>query len=808
MASQATTFTSFFLIILVFHLFSAILVAGQSDCNVNLGSILSAGDNNPPWLSPSGEFAFGFRPLLHSNNEDLFLLSIWFNKIPEQTIVWSKNDHPVPKGSRIQLTNEGVLVLYDPRGVEIWRAQTGSNGGSSCAAMLNSGNFVLMNRDSSYIWESFRIPTDTMLPGQRLSMRGNLTSRQSETNYTDGRFQLRMQGDGNLVLYTIFLPTEIVNGAYWTSNTIRANSSSQLVFDEAGYVYIQQANENIRNITQRDMGSNQDFYHMARLDFDGVFRHYNRPRRNYAADASSCASSWSTVQTTPENMCRIMDNLGSGACGYNSYCVNSDGKPNCFCPEGYSPLDPLDMHRGCKPNFNLPSCQQGGWESNVEFVEFKQLNNTDWPLTDYELQTGPEIDINTCKEFCLRDCFCAAAIYNGKSCWKKKFPLSNGRQSPDLNKTALIKVPRNNETSLCPKSKDQSTLVLVGSLLLGSSVFLNFLLLLTISVVLFFLYRKKLRNLESSSSLHGLRRYTYKELEEATGGFKQQLGRGSFGTVYKGVLPSIPKRFIAIKRLDKVEKEGEKEFTTEVSAIGKTHHKNLVILLGYCDEGNNRLLVYEYMSNGSLASLLFGISRPHWNQRLNIAFGIARGLTYLHEECSSQIIHCDVKPQNILLDEYLTPKISDFGLAKLLLSEQSRAARTHIRGTIGYFAPEWFRKASITVKVDVYSFGVMLLEMICCMSSVGFAMGDQYEEEEALIDWVYDCYSKRKLNKLVENDEEAMNDMKSVERLVMVGIWCIQEDPSLRPSMRRVAQMLEGVCEVSVPPRPSGFSSS
>ncbi|KAK4414415.1 G-type lectin S-receptor-like serine/threonine-protein kinase LECRK3 [Sesamum alatum] len=794
-----------FLLTLVFCLSSAILAVGQSDCSIDLGSVLTAGGNRP--ISPSGEFAFGFRPLLRSpsTNQDLFLLAIWYNKVPEETIVWSLNDHRVPEGSRIELTNEGQLVLYNSQDQQVWKAETG-NERTACAAMLDSGNFVLINGASIYIWESFRLPTDTILPGQRLRKGGRLTSRQSDTNSTDGGFQLRMQPDGNLVLYSILLPTEVITDAYWATGTNHPDADSELVFDEAGFIYIEDRNKNILNITKRNLGSRQDFYYMARIDEDGVFRHYNHPRRNYAADARTYMPAWSIVQTTPEDMCRaVSGNLGSGACGYNSYCVNLDGRPNCLCPEGYSPLDSLDLRRGCKPNFQLPSCQQNGWESDIASVEFKELNNTDWPFTDYELQTGPEVDKERCKEFCLRDCFCAAAIYNGNNCWKKRFPLSNGRQSTAVNRIALIKVPRNNQTILCPKSKDRSTVVLVVSVLLGSSVFFNFLLLAAISVAIFFVYHKKMLNLQSASTLYGIRRYTYKELEEATGGFNQQLGRGSFGTVYKGVIPSIPKRYIAVKRLDKAETEGEKEFTTEVSAIGRTHHKNLVALLGYCDEGNNRLLVYEYMRNGSLSSLLFGISRPHWHQRMQIAFGIARGLTYLHEECSTQIIHCDVKPQNILLDEYLIPKISDFGLAKLLLSEQSRAARTHIRGTVGYFAPEWFRKASITSKVDVYSFGVLLLEMICCMSSVEFAMGDQ---EEALIDWVYDCYSKKKLKMLVENDEEAMNDMKGVERLVMVAIWCIQEDPSLRPSMRKVTQMLEGVADVSVPPRPSVFSSS
>ncbi|PIN25190.1 Serine/threonine protein kinase [Handroanthus impetiginosus] len=668
--------------------------------------------------------------------------------------------------------------------------------------MLNSGNFVLITGDSlNYIWQSFDRPTDTFLPGQRLRKEGNLTSRQSELNYSDGRFQLRMQGDGNLVLYTIFFPTEATSGAYWASRTALVNSDTQLVFNEAGFIYSERGGKNIFNVTTSSLGPMQEYYYFARIDSDGAFRHYRRPKQNYAVDSTA----WFIVPTTPADMCTaVIRDLGSGACGYNSYCVNIDGRPNCFCPDGYSQLDPLDPHRGCRPNFQLPSCQENGRESTVQLVEFKELNNTDWPLTDYELQTRPEIDKERCKEFCLRDCFCAAAIYNGNSCWKKKCPLSNGWQSRDLNRTALLKVPKHNVTVNCPKAKDRSTLVLVVSIFLGSSLFLYLLLLIAIAVAIFIVYHKKLLSLQSVDT-YGVRRYTYKELHEATDGFRQQLGRGSFGTVYKGTLTSIPKRYVTIKKLDRFEKGGETEFTTEVHAIGMTHHKNLVTLLGYCDEGIHMLLVYEYMSNGSLSGLLFGDSRPPWKQRTQIALGIARGLSYLHEECRTQIIHCDVKPQNILLDESLTPKVSDFGLAKLPLSEQSRTARTHIRGTAGYFAPEWFRKASITMKVDVYSFGVMLLEIICCMSCVEFGMGDQ---EEALIDWVYDLYSERELNMLVENDEEAKNDMGSVERLVMVAIWCVQEDPSLRPSMRRVTQMLEGVAEVAVPPRPWVFISS
>ena len=196
---------------------------------------------------------------------------------------------------------------------------------------------------------------------------------------------------------------------------------------------------------------------------------------------------------------------------------------------------------------------------------------------------------------------------------------------------------------------------LVLALFLGSSAFLKILLFLAIFVAVYYLYHKKKKlpwNIDSTLAAN-VRSYTYKELEEATRGFNQTVGKGAFGTVYKGVLPSDSKRFVAVKKLGKVMEEGEKEFKTEVSVISQTHHKNLVRLLGYCDEGQHRLLVYEYMSNGSLAKFLFGISRPHWNQRVQIAFGIDRGLMYLHEECYIKIIHCNIKPQNILLDEYL-----------------------------------------------------------------------------------------------------------------------------------------------------------
>nr|XP_023915155.1 G-type lectin S-receptor-like serine/threonine-protein kinase LECRK3 [Quercus suber] len=804
--STLSHFCSLLLLLLLLpDLLPTVFTYTRDNCTISLDSPLET--DSRILQSPSGEFAFGFYRLESNESANQFLLAVWFHRIKDQTIVWSANgNEPAPPGSVLKKNSNSELVLNDQQGNELWKAP--SNGSkSSCAAILDSGNLVILDENNNSVWESFKDPNDTILPGQILYVDTILRSRQSLTNYSVGRFQLSLQPDGNVVLYSLNMPSGILEKPYFATYTM--NWEPKLMFTEAGYLYVQDAKSNSTfNLTKRDPGSNKNFYHMARIDYDGIFRLYKHLKNEDATSCGNCPLSWTVVQGIPDDICAAFAGYyGGGFCGPNSICTSANNSIAvfCQCPNGFSPMDQSNNWLGCKPNFALPSCDSG-WEANKELVNFIELPNTDWQSSDYNLLQGPGMNKSRCIQECVDDCLCAVAVYEdvGQMCRKKLYPLLNGRQSPETTRISFVKLPKGYGSD--NKKGHSETLVL--ALLLGSSAFLNILLFLAIFVAVYCLYHKKQKlpwNIDSTFTTN-VRSYTYKELEEATRGFKQTVGNGAFGTVYKGVLPSDSKRFVAVKKLGKVIEEGEKEFKTEVSTIGQTHHKNLVRLLGYCDEGQHRLLVYEYMSNGSLANFLFGISRPHWNQRVQIAFGIAKGLMYLHEECNTQIIHCDIKPQNILLDEYFTPRIADFGLAKLLLAEQTRAARTGIRGTVGYFAPEWLRKASISVKVDVYSFGVMLLEIICCKSSVAFSLQD--EEGEALIDWAYNCYKDKKLDKLIENDEEASNDMKRLERLVIVAIWCIQEDPSLRPSMKKVTQMLEGVIEVFVPPKPSLYTSS
>jgi serine/threonine protein kinase len=298
-----------------------------------------------------------------------------------------------------------------------------------------------------------------------------------------------------------------------------------------------------------------------------------------------------------------------------------------------------------------------------------------------------------------------------------------------------------------------------------------------------------------------IRSYSFQDLESSTDGFSEELGRGAYGTVFKGVLTNGNKD-IAVKRLERMAENGEREFQREVRAIARTHHRNLVRLLGFCNEGMHRLLVYEYLPNGSLADLLFRSDAvPSWSNRVAIVLDVARGLQYLHEEIDGPIIHCDIKPENILIDSRGVAKIADFGLAKLLIGNQTQTF-TGVRGTRGYLAPEWSKNTAITVKVDVYSYGIMLLETISCKKSMELKLAG---EECNISEWAYEYVISGDLKKVAAG--ECVNEVE-LERMVRVGIWCTQNQPVTRPTMKSVVQMMEGSSEVRRPPPPASFSQS
>ncbi|KAK9932423.1 hypothetical protein M0R45_019661 [Rubus argutus] len=570
-----------------------------------------------------------------------------------------------------------------------------------------------------------------------------------------------LQSDGSLVLSTTQFPQDSPRTNYWSAGN--TDIGFQVIFNQSGLIYLTSNNGTIlATISPNTAVSNEDFYQRATLDYDGVLRHYVYPKSS--SSRGSGPNAWSTSSFIPSNICTaIVEKIGGGACGINSLCRHDDQRPTCRCPNGYTFIDPYDELQGCKQNFVPQSCGAGS-SPETDAFDFQELQNTDMPYMDFEFFQGLFVKLRkdncTLKEGCLNS-----------------------------------------------KKKDDSTLIFVGSVLLSSLGILNFILPLITYLVVSRIYSRKAEVVQPYQVMPGvyLKYFTYDELKQATNEFKEELGRGASATVFKGFLASDKGKFVAVKSLDAKVRESDLEFNAEVSSIGRTNHRNLVQLLGFCNEGQHRILVYEFMSNGSLASFLFAESRPNWYQRRQIALGTARGLLYLHEECSSQIIHCDIKPQNILLDDSFAAKISDFGLAKLLRMDQTRT-NTGIRGTKGYVAPEWFKNSLITPKVDVYSFGILLLEIICCRKKFDEEVED--EDQMILADWAYDCYKQKKLHLLLDNNDEAMEDIKKMEKYMMIAMWCIQEDPSLRPTMKNTIQMLEGIVEVSIPPNPSSFRSS
>nr|GME00611.1 G-type lectin S-receptor-like serine/threonine-protein kinase RLK1 [Ipomoea batatas] len=413
-----------------------------------------------------------------------------------------------------------------------------------------------------------------------------LISRRSEANFSLGRFYLRMPDNGNLVLSSKMVPTNSDYDAdYYNSQTSdpsnSTNSGYKVIFSEKGSVSILKRNNATQELTPQSVSSVTGNYLRLTLNFDGVLTLYRYPKGS-AGDLS-----WIPLWSQPDNICtKITGDKGSGACGYNSVCsIDSNQRPSCNCPRGFSLFDPSDQYGNCKPNY-VQTCEEPGKGSSEELFSLIEITDTDWPLSDFE-QINPS-NKDDCRTACLNDCLCAVAIFRSNSCWKKKLPLSNGRIDTSLDATAFLKVGKGDAPPLSPdpwrefpeRKKDQGNLIIAGSALLGSSVFVNVLLLTALIYGFFFIYKKKIK---------------------------------AFSPTY----PSVP-------------------------------------------------------------------------------------------------------------------------------------------SNLQYFSYHWFT----------------------------------------------DCFHEKRLELLVEDDAEALSDMETLKRFVLTAIWCIQEDASLRPTMKRVSQMLEGAVEVLVPPLP------
>ncbi|KAM5565763.1 putative receptor protein kinase ZmPK1 [Rosa sericea] len=769
--------------------------------NLSMGSFLSVENPSQTLMSPDAVFTAGFFPV----GENAFCFGIWFSEPSTSThnltVVWIANrDEPV-NGQRSKLTlhKSGNLILSDIDRYTVWSSNTASNS-SAHLHLRNTGNLVLLAaHGGGVLWESFASPTDTLLPQQALTRNTQLISSRSLTNYSSGFYSFYFDNDNTLrMLYN----GPEVSSIYWPDPWLLSwqvgrstyNNSRIATFDSLGNF---SASDNFI-VWTIDYGAN--LQRIFRMDVDGNLRGYSR---------KGPGDKWIVTWEAVLQPCKI-----HGICGANSYCsyIPSTGR-KCSCLPGYEMISKTDWSYGCKPaGFNL-SCKSSAREQ-FGFVHLPRIE-----MYGYDYAVYGNYTLDECKSLCLDLCNCTAFHHKfggGQYQCYPKAQLRNGYRSPAFDGELYVKLPKGllnatyRDTNMCSakltaqldrtyeRSKPNGSI----EFMLKFASALGGIEVICIFVVWFFVTRrsggdKKDSELELLAqgylqAASGFRRFTYSELKKATKGFKEEIGRGGGGVVYKGILSD--QRVAAIKQLNDCKQGGEAEFLAEVSLIGKLYHMNLIEMWGYCVEDKHRLLVYEYMEHGSLAKNLSS-NVLDWKKRYEIALGTAKGLAYLHEECLEWVLHCDVKPQNILLDSDYNPKVADFGLSKLLNRGENTSTSSdfsRIRGTRGYMAPEWVHNMPITSKVDVYSYGIVVLEMLTgknpTESNVQSVEGGGETQKQIMVKWVME-----KMDGAFTNAETEMggeNGEGKLEILVKVALQCIEEDRNARPSMSRVVEML------------------
>ncbi|KAK3407123.1 hypothetical protein EUGRSUZ_K03230 [Eucalyptus grandis] len=708
---------------------------------------------------------------------------------PSPQVVWSTNrNNPVKDGATFELSPDG-LVLTDVDNMVAW--STNTSGKSVVRLNLtDSGNLVLVDKDNVTVWQSHDEPTDSLVLGQKLEKGQRLMASVSETNWpVDGMITLSLNSisliaqletnppqiyfKGTPDLYKEFpeiLYVEFVNGSLsWFSN-----STSNGIF-----ISVPQASS-----TQ-----------YMKLCSDGHLRLYE-----------FMGSGWLEVAD-------LFEKELSNDCDYPTVCgrygICSDGQ--CSCPASSGGTSYFQQVNDTKPNLgcfeNVPlSC---GASKNQSLLE---LENVTYFGLKYFSLTEDLMDINasSCKEACARNCSCKAAIFwyeserTSGNCYlpTQVFSLINIAQkrfsynSTSYNSIAYLKVQNvANGAPIPPIGNHTSNRLPV---ILGSSLGALFAMMILIVAIVLFVQKRDENQAKEAYHVPGMpTSFTYDDLKTITEEFSKELGKGGFGSVFEGTLKNGTK--VAVKRLkslDQVEEsflaEVKKSFLAEVETIGSLHHVNLVRLVGFCNEKSHMLLIYEYMSNGSLDKWIFHRSNGcalNWQQKKKIILDIAKGLNYLHEDCRKKILHLDIKSQNILLDGNFNAKVADFGLSKFIDKDQSRIVTTTIRGTLGYMAPER-HNAIISVEVDVYSFGVVILEILC-----GKKISDDFpdEEDECLLSLFKRKAEEERLLDIVDksNADMHLNGPNAVN-MMRIAAWCLQRDYKRRPPMSMVIKALEG----------------
>ncbi|KAG0487104.1 hypothetical protein HPP92_009199 [Vanilla planifolia] len=755
-------------------------------------------------ISPGGVYELGFFTPGRSANR---YVGIWYHHFTS-IVVWVANrESPIPDSSgSLSIAPDGNLVLLDSRQLILWSSNVSLSSNNSTAALLDTGNFVL-NNSGDTAWQSFDHPTDTYLPGMKvgLDFRNNVnhlfTSWRSADDPSPGNFTMGMNPD---------LSTQIF---LWKDGEPRWRSgrwNGQLFIGVEGMIPEYMYGFRLSNFqVEQQMyfyynSFNSTLYYV--LSTDGLEKQLVW---------QSETQTWREIWAEPATECEVYNR-----CGSNASCRDgADRSPVCSCLKGFVPTS-----TGCQRRTAL-SCEKNGSgeDSSGKTDGFFLMQGVKLPdLSDWDSDSTNQ---SKCEESCLMNCSCKAySFVPGIGC------LIWGRDLVDIHEFS--------------NGGNDFYLRLAASEFMDKKVKIPVFLILAIGIPILFAlgciwflwkFRRKIigkrcftpepsvdhRNSSvgtetglsgmlvmegGNNGKRGSKMFSFDAVAAATENFSESnfLGAGGFGPVYKGELPGGQE--IAVKRLSQTSGQGIEQFKNEVTLITKLQHRNLVRLLGFCTHREDKMLIYEYMRNKSLDAFLFDKTKRRlldWKTRYNIIEGIARGLLYLHRDSRLRVIHRDLKASNILLDDSMNPKISDFGMARILGCDGNESTTKRVVGTYGYMSPEYAMQGLLSVKSDIYSFGILILEIISGERNSTYWHPHLYLN---LIAYAWKLWKEGNVMEFVDPLIRDSCEVSGVSKCVNLGLSCVQDRACDRPNVASVIVMLEGGTMAQSTPKQPTFA--
>ncbi|XP_010667681.1 G-type lectin S-receptor-like serine/threonine-protein kinase SD1-13 [Beta vulgaris subsp. vulgaris] len=746
-------------------------------------------------ISSNSIFKLGFFSPVNSTNR---YAGIWYNNNDSNVleIIWIANrDNPLNDSSgMLNISEDGDLQLLNGQNSTFWSSNIAGNHevNNSVAQLLDTGNLVLLsNASGNIIWQSFEHHTDSLLPRMEVIVDENTNTSQrlrswmSSSDVSTGRFSV---GIDHRTLSEIF----VWDGGrpYWRSGPWNGH-----VFIGVPTMYYFALVDGFRLDDNRDGRLTLSFATARQritehyvLTYDGIVEQ---------RDWDEATGNWTVIWQSLESECDIYGMCGEfGSCNFNN-------SPICSCLRGFEPRNDHEWNRGnwssgCVRRTPLQCRIIGGEEDG--FVRVRNMKVPD------NAESVSSEDEDSCRNQCLGNCSCLAySYYLGIGCMIWNGSLLDIQEFSSVGVDLFVRLAH----SELDESGNRWKLILAITLVMGAA---------TIALVIYCLWRRmrttnERNSIVDGSQLHSIKvepdfsdvklqdlpLFRFEELAAATNNFddRYKLGQGGFGPVFKGELED--RQEIAVKRLSRASGQGQQEFMNEVDVISKVQHRNLVKLLGCCVDGEEKMLVYEYMPNKSLDAFIFDPQDREllgWKKRLNIIEGICRGLLYLHRDSRLKIIHRDLKASNILLDEDLNPKISDFGLARIFGGKEDQGNTKRVVGTYGYMSPEYAMEGRFSEKSDVYSFGVLLLEIISGKKNTSFNDDDSM----SLVGYAWKLRNDDNILSLIDPTIQDTHFQGEILRCIEVGLLCVQEFPEERPSISTIISMLDS--EITDLPQP------